>query len=44
MGQENTIAEQISSLAQQLWRTLETLDEVYKREHQKVWRKIIILK
>lgn len=43
IGQENTIAEQITTLASELWRKMESLDEVYKRETQKVWRKIIIL-
>jgi hypothetical protein len=42
-GTRGFIEEQISSLTSQLWRKMETLDEVYKRENQKVWRKIIIL-
>jgi hypothetical protein len=43
IGQENSIEEQIFSLTSQLWRKMETPDEVYKRENQKVWRKIVIL-
>jgi tRNA G10 N-methylase Trm11 len=36
IGQENSIEEQISTLSAQLGRKMETLDEVYKRENQKV--------
>ena len=41
---EGFIEEQISLLASQLWRNMETINEIYKRENQKVWRKIVILK
>jgi hypothetical protein len=36
IGQENTIEPQISALAEQSGRTMNTVDEIYKRENQKV--------
>jgi hypothetical protein len=34
----------ITLLCEKLQRNLEVIDELYKRENQKVWRKIMILK
>jgi hypothetical protein len=34
----------ITLLCEKLKWTLEVVDELYKRENQKVWRKIMILK
>jgi hypothetical protein len=41
--QENTIEQYIKELTNKLWRKMESLDEIYQRENQKIWRKIIIL-
>jgi hypothetical protein len=43
IGQENGIEHQISLSVSQLWRKMESIDEIYKREQQNVGRKIIIL-
>lgn len=42
--EDSYVEHQISILASKLWRNIEFIDEIYKRENQKVWRKIIILK
>lgn len=43
IGQENTIDQHIKELTTKLWWNMESLEEVYKRENQKIGRKIIIL-
>ena len=43
IDQENTIEQYITDLTQKLWRKMESIDEIYKREKQKVGRQIIIL-
>ena len=40
---ENFIEEIISRFSKELSRKVESIDEIYKRENQKVWRKILIL-
>jgi len=44
MGHENVIQDLITLLAEKLNRNLTVIDELYKRENQKVARKILILK
>ena len=43
INQENTIEQHITDLTEKLGWKMESIDEIYKRENQKVGRKIIIL-
>lgn len=43
MGHENVIQDLITLLAEKLNWSLTVIDELYKRENQRVWRKILVL-
>lgn len=40
---DNKIEQEIQEISTKLWFKFKSVQEIYKRENQKVWRKIIIL-